>query len=55
MFETTVEVDLDEVEKFVASDEFTQYLLKHFSNIGEPGFILQTLFDGVEHARQSMV
>lgn len=46
-----VEVDLDAVQALVESDEFVQFILSKFSNIGEPAFILQSMNKVIQEAR----
>lgn len=46
-----VDVDLDAVQALVESDEFVQFLLSKFANIGEPAFILQNLNYCIQEAR----
>lgn len=45
---------LDEVETTVTQDEFAQYLLSHTVNFATCAFIVQTLLDAVEKARENL-
>ena len=45
---------LDEVESTVTQDEFAQYLLSHTVNFATCAFIVQTLLDAVEKAREDL-
>lgn len=44
----TVEVNLDEVKKFIESDKFLKFLIENNSDITVPMFILQILEEKVE-------
>ena len=41
-------VDIDNVEKFITSEKFTNFLVSNTTDIGTAGFILQVLFDKTE-------
>ena len=43
-------VHIDEVEAFVTSEKFTDFLVSN-TNIGTAGFILQTLLDKIEEIK----
>lgn len=45
---------LDEVKTTVTQDEFAQYLLSHTVNFATCAFIVQTLLDAVERAREDL-
>lgn len=45
---------LDEVEATVTNNEFTQYLLSNTVNFATCAFIIQTLLDSVEEARERL-
>jgi hypothetical protein len=44
-------VDIDNVEKFITSEKFTDFLVNNTTNIGTAGFILQVLLDKIEKIR----
>lgn len=44
-------VDVDNVEKFITSEKFTDFLVSNTTNIGTAGFILQVLLDKIEEIR----
>ena len=48
--DTTVTVDLDEVNSYIHSSEFHRYLLDTTPSFEAAAFILQTLLDAVESA-----
>ena len=48
-----VSVDIEEVEKFVISDNFREYLLDKL-DFGDAAFILQTLMDAVDTVKESI-
>ena len=41
-------VDLEEVETFITSEKFTNFLLSNTTDIGTAGFILQTLLEKLD-------
>ena len=47
-FNTQLEVDLEEVEKFVTSDKFTNFLLSNTTDFAVAGYVLQTLLDSLD-------
>jgi hypothetical protein len=51
-FETTV--DLEDVKRTVEAPEFAQYLLSHTTEFSTAAFILQTLFNAIQDAAQSI-
>ena len=53
----TVQIDrevLDEVEATVTNDEFAQYLLSHTTEFATAAFIMQTLLDAVDEAKEKL-
>jgi hypothetical protein len=47
-----ISVDIEEVEKFISSDDFSKYLLDK-TDIGVAAFILQSLLDAVDKAKET--
>lgn len=45
-------VDIDNVEKFITSEKFTDFLVSNTTDIGTAGFILQVLLDKIEEIRK---
>ena len=53
----TVQIDrevLDEVEATVTNDEFAQYLLSHTTDFCSAAFIMQTLLDAIDEAKEKL-
>ena len=53
----TVQIDrevLDEVEATVTNDEFAQYLLSHTTDFAVAAFMMQTLLDAIDEAREKL-
>ena len=53
----TVQIDrevLDEVEATVTNDEFVQYLLSHTTDFASAAFIIQTLLDAIDEAKEKI-
>lgn len=50
----TVDVDIEEVEKFIMSDKFRDFLLSNTSDFGVAAFILQSLLNDVDEVRMKM-
>ena len=53
----TVQIDrevLDEVEATVTDNEFAQYLLSHTTGFAAAAFIIQTLLDAVDEAKEKI-
>ena len=44
----TMNVDLNEVEKFVNSDKFAKFLLDNTTEFSVAGYILTAIFDRIE-------
>ena len=44
----TMSVDLNEVEEFINSDKFAQFLLNNTTGFSVAGYILTAIFDRVE-------
>ena len=44
-------VHIDEVEAFVTSEKFTNFLVSNTTDIGTAGFILQTLLDKIDEIK----
>lgn len=49
-----VSVDINEVENFITNEKFTKFLLENTTNFGVTAFIMQSLLDAVEEAKESM-
>jgi hypothetical protein len=49
-----VSVDINEVEKFITNEKFTNFLLENTADFGVAAFIMQSLLDAVEEAKESM-
>lgn len=45
---TTMLINLEEVEQFIESDEFIQFLLNNTTDLGTCAFILQTIHEKIE-------
>lgn len=52
--DTTVAVDLNDVEEFVTDEKFTRYLLDNTTDFGTAAFILQSVLTAVERAREEI-
>ena len=50
-FNTELSIDLDNVEKYITSDKFAQFLLNTTTDFGTAAFILQTLLDRVKELK----
>lgn len=53
----TVQIDrevLDEVEATVTSDKFSQYLLSHTTDFAAAAFIMQTLLNALDEAKEKL-
>ena len=53
----TVQIDrevLDEVEATVTNEKFAQYLLSHTTDFAAAAFIMQTLLDAVDEAKEKL-
>lgn len=46
--DTTMSVSLKEVEEFVTSDKFTQFLLNNTTDLSVAAYVLQTLLNAIE-------
>lgn len=53
-FDTEMTIDLDEVEEFIKSRTFTQFLLDAAPSFGCAAFVLQKLMDALDEAVQSL-
>lgn len=49
-----VSVDIEDVEKFVVSDNFRNFLLNNTTDFGTAAFILQSLLSAIEEAKRNM-
>ena len=47
-----IEINLKEVEEFVTSDEFIQFIINHTTQFGTAAFILQTLTEKLDEINQ---
>lgn len=50
-FDTTMEVDIEDVENFITSEMYTQFLLDHTTQFSTAAFILQKGLEAVEEAK----
>lgn len=46
-------INLVDVENFITSDKFTQFLLSNTTDFGTAAFILQALFDKINEIKES--
>lgn len=44
-------VNIAEVEEFITSEKFTNFLVSNTTDIGTAGFILQTLLDKIDEIK----
>ena len=44
-------VDINNVEEFITSEKFTNFLVSNTTDIGTAGFILQTLLDKIDEVK----
>ena len=44
-------VDIKEVETFVTSEKFTDFLVNNTTDIGTAGFVLQTLLNEIDRIK----
>ena len=49
-----VSVDINEVEEFITSDKFTNFLLENTTDFGVAAFIMQSLLDATKKAKKYM-
>ena len=55
MFSVTIDREvLDEVEATVTNDGFAQYLLSHTTEFASAAFIMQTLLNAINEAREKL-
>lgn len=47
-------VDIEEVKKFILSDDFRDYLLNNTTDFGVAAFILQSLLNAVDEEEKNM-
>ena len=52
--DTTITVDLDEINNYIHSSEFHRYLLDTTPSFEAAAFILQTLLDAVDDAAKQI-
>ena len=53
----TVQIDrevLDEVETTVTDDKFAQYLLSHTTDFASAAFIMQSLLNAIDEAKEKL-
>ena len=48
----TIEIDLQEVEEFVISDKFRDFLLTNTVSIGTAAFVLQVVLNKIDECRK---
>ena len=48
-----VSVDIEEVEQFVMSEKFSDFLLNNTTDFGVAAFVLQTLIDKINELKES--
>lgn len=46
-----VKIDIDNVEAFVTSDKFRDFLLNNTTDFGTAAFVLQTLLDKIDEIK----
>ena len=44
-------VDINDIEEFVKSDKFSQFLLNNTTEFSTAAFVLQTLFDKIDELK----
>lgn len=49
-----IEIDLQEVERFIHNPDFHYYLVNNVSDFNSAAFILQTLLNAVETAKEQL-
>ena len=49
-----ISVDINDVEEFIISDKFRDFLLENTTDFGVAAFILQTLLEATDKAKESM-
>lgn len=49
-----VSVNIEDVEKFITNEKFTDFLLKNTTDFGVAAFIMQSLLDAIEDAKRKM-
>ena len=49
-----IEIDINEVDKFVHSADFHYYLVNNVDDFGTAAFILQVLLDKVEEVKKQL-
>ena len=49
---TIISVDLDEVEEFVTSEKFTDFLLSNTTDFSVAAFVLQILLDEIKKVKE---
>ena len=49
-----VSVDIENVESFILSDKFRDFLLNNTTEFGTTAFILQSLLNAVEEAKRNL-
>ena len=55
MFEVKIDMEvLEEVEATVTNDKFAQYLLSNTTDFATAAFILQTLLNAIDEAKEKM-
>lgn len=48
-----VSVDIENVEEFITSDKFRDFLLNNTTDFGTAAFILQTLLDAINDLKET--
>ena len=55
MFEVKIDMEvLEEVEATVTNDKFAQYLLSHTTDFAAAAFILETLLNAIDEAKEKL-
>jgi hypothetical protein len=49
-----VSVDINDVEKFITSDKFTEFLLNNTTDFATAAFVLQSLLEAVDVAKEEL-
>ena len=49
-----ISVDIEDVEEFVISDKFRDFLLENTTDFGTAAFILQSLLEAIDDAKNKL-
>lgn len=53
-WDTSLSVELDEVEAFITSDTFTQFLLNNTTSFEVAAFVLDAVLKGLDRAKEGI-